>query len=41
MIQYDLKIHIKKEFSDYKDGINDKIAAQIGEELAKKLGSSG
>jgi len=35
-----LKIHVEKEFSDYKEGINDKIA-KLDADFAKKLGGSG
>jgi len=35
-----LKVHVEKEFSDYKEGINDKIA-KLDADFAKKLGGSG
>lgn len=40
MVENELKVHIENEFSNYKDGINDKIA-KLDEMLAEKLGAAG
>jgi len=40
MVENELKVHIENEFSNYKDGINDKIA-KLDDKLAEKLGAAG